>query len=456
MLARVTALRHKRSDPANRQGALAPLRSVTNARLLSRVPPSTRRLLAWALYDWASSPYFAVVLTFVFATYFTQAVAANEIDGTAQWGLAMSISALLIAVSSPILGAIADAGGSRRLWLAICTAVAAIAIALLWLIRPEPDFVLPALVLVVVANTVMELGQALYNAMLADLASRDRIGRWSGMGWGLGYVAGIAALGLVLAVFIQPDPPPFGLDEASAENVRITGPLIALWLVLFALPLFLATRDTPGQAMNPVAGVGAGLHLLAATLRSLGRGGQVTRFLAARLVYNDGLTTLFAFGGIYAAGTFGMATNEIILFAIALNLTAGIGAFAFGFIDDRLGSKRTILLALAGLVLFGTITLLAQDKATFWAFGVLVGIFVGPAQSASRTLMARLSPEGRRNEMFGLYALSGKLTAFLGPLLFGLATAFFETQRAGMAVVVLLLLAGGLLLAFTVREPKRG
>lgn len=416
---------------------------------------SSRQLLAWALYDWANSPYFAVILTFVFATYFTQGVAANEIDGTAQWGLAMSISALLIALSSPVLGAIADAGGRRKPWLALCTGVAAIAIGLLWLVRPEPGFALLALVLMVTANTVIELGQAFYNAMLADLASPEELGRWSGWGWGLGYLAGIAALGLVLVVFIQPDPPPFGLDAASAENVRIVGPFIALWLVLFALPLFLFTSDTPARGIGLAASVRTGLGLLAATFRSLGQGGQVTRFLVARLIYNDGLNTLFAFGGIYAAGTFGMATDEIILFAIALNLTAGIGSFAFGFLDDRLGSRRTILLALAGLVVFGTAALLAPDKATFWVVGVMVGIFVGPAQSASRTLMARLSPEGRRNEMFGLYALSGKLTAFLGPFLFGLATTFFATQRAGMAVVVLLLLAGGLLLLFTVREPER-
>lgn len=416
---------------------------------------SSRQLLAWALYDWANSPYFAVILTFVFATYFTQGVAVNEIDGTAQWGLAMSISALLIALSSPVLGAIADAGGRRKPWLALCTGVAAIAIGLLWLVRPEPGFALLALVLMVTANTVIELGQAFYNAMLADLASPEELGRWSGWGWGLGYLAGIAALGLVLVVFIQPDPPPFGLDAASAENVRIVGPFIALWLVLFALPLFLFTSDTPARGIGLAASVRTGLGLLAATFRSLGQGGQVTRFLVARLIYNDGLNTLFAFGGIYAAGTFGMATDEIILFAIALNLTAGIGSFAFGFLDDRLGSRRTILLALAGLVVFGTAALLAPDKATFWVVGVMVGIFVGPAQSASRTLMARLSPEGRRNEMFGLYALSGKLTAFLGPFLFGLATTFFATQRAGMAVVVLLLLAGGLLLLFTVREPER-
>jgi UMF1 family MFS transporter len=182
----------------------------------------------------------------------------------------------------------------------------------------------------------------------------------------------------------------------------------------------------------------------------------VLRFLVARLFYNDGLNTLFTFGGIYAAGTFGMTTSEIMLFAIALNISAGIGSFAFGYIDDRLGSKQTVLLAIGGLALFGVAALLAQDKQTFAVLGVLIGLFVGPAQSASRTLMARLAPPAQRTEMFGLYALSGKVTAFVGPLLFGAATVAFDTQRAGMAVVVVMLALGGLLLLVWVREPAHG
>jgi MFS transporter, UMF1 family len=196
-----------------------------------------------------------------------------------------------------------------------------------------------------------------------------------------------------------------------------------------------------------------GLGNLWRTLRGLGLQSQVLRFLIARLIYNDGLNTLFAFGGIYAAGTFGMTTQEIILFAIMLNVSAGIGSFSFGFLDDRLGSKKTVLIAIGGLAIFGIGALLAQEKTTFWVLGVLIGLFVGPAQSASRTLMARLAPPDQRTEMFGLYALSGKLTAFMGPFLFGAATSLFQTQRAGMAVVVVLLTVGGVLLLLTVREP---
>jgi MFS transporter, UMF1 family len=380
-------------------------------------------------------------------------VAANEIEGTAQWGFAIALSGLVIAVLSPMLGAIADVGGRRKPWLAAFTGLGALVIALLWLVRPDPGFVLLALVLIFLANTLIELGQAFYNAMLPDLAPKRTIGRWSGRGWSLGYLAGIIALTLLLFGIIRPEPPPYGLDADAAEPIRVAGPFIALWLVLFALPLFLFTPDKPRTGLPASQAMRHGLGNLWRTLRGLGLQSQVLRFLIARLIYNDGLNTLFAFGGIYAAGTFGMSTQEIILFAIMLNVSAGIGSFSFGFIDDRLGSKKTVLIAIGGLAIFGIAALLAQEKTTFWVLGVLIGLFVGPAQSASRTLMARLAPPDQRTEMFGLYALSGKLTAFMGPFLFGAATSLFQTQRAGMAVVVVLLTAGGVLLLLTVREP---
>ena len=410
-------------------------------------------MLAWALYDWAATPFFAVIITFVFAAYFTQAVAANEIDGTAQWGFAIALSGLVIAVLSPMLGAIADVGGRRKPWLAAFTGLAALVIALLWLVQPDPGFVLLALVLIFLATTLIELGQAFYNAMLPDLAPKRTLGRWSGRGWSLGYLAGIIALTLLLFGIIRPEPPPFGLDADAAEPIRVAGPFIALWLVFFALPLFLFTPDKPRTGLPASQAMRHGLGNLWRTLRGLGLQSQVLRFLIARLIYNDGLNTLFAFGGIYAAGTFGMSTQEIILFAIMLNVSAGIGSFSFGFLDDRLGSKKTVLIAIGGLAIFGIAALLAQEKTTFWVLGVLIGLFVGPAQSASRTLMARLAPPDQRTEMFGLYALSGKLTAFMGPFLFGAATSLFQTQRAGMAVVVVLLTVGGVLLLLTVREP---
>jgi UMF1 family MFS transporter len=413
-----------------------------------------RQLLAWALYDWASSPFFAVVITFVFATYVTTVVAPNEIEGTTLWSRMTVVGAMLIALTSPVLGSIADINGRRKPWLFGFTLLSAATTALLWFVAPHQAYLWLALALVLLANVTNEIGQAFYNAMLPDLARHEELGRWSGWGWGLGYVSGIVALGLILAVLIQPDPPPFGLDKDEAEQVRIVGPLLAVWFVLFSLPLFLLTPDKPPSRRPLRESVRLGLATLVATLKDVRGNANIAKFLLARLVYNDGLNTLFAFGGIYAAGTFGMTLNEVLLFGIALNVTAGLGAFGFAFMDDKVGSKPTILVAIVGLFVAGTVALLAHDKTTFWIVALAIGIFVGPAQSASRTLMARLAPAHQRTEMFGIYALTGKVTAFIGPFLFGTATAWFQSQRAGMATILVMFVVGGLLLTL-VREPRR-
>ena len=415
---------------------------------------TTRQMIAWATFDWASSPFFAVVITFVFATYVTTVVAPNEIAGTAEWSRMTVIAALLIAVISPVLGAIADAGGPRKPWLLTFMLLSCAATACLWFVAPEHDYLLLALTLVLLANVCNEIAQAFYNAMLPDLAEQDQLGRWSGWGWGLGYIAGIVALALILVVFVQPKPPLFGLNAEEAEQVRITGPLLAVWFLLFSLPLFLLTPDRTTHGRPFGESVRRGLAMLVATLKDVRGNANIGRFLLARLVYNDGLNTLFAFGGIYAAGTFGMTLNEVLLFGIALNVTAGLGAFGFAFLDDKIGSKPTIMIAICGLFVAGTVALLAEEKTTFWLVALVIGIFVGPAQSASRTLMARLAPADQRTEMFGIYALTGKVTAFIGPFLFGTATAWFQSQRAGMATILVMFVVGGLLLT-RVREPTR-
>lgn len=413
-----------------------------------------RTLLAWALYDWATSPFAAIVVTFVFPAYFTRAIATDELSGTAQWGWAMTASALAVAFLSPPLGAVADAGGRRKPWLVNFTVLGALATAGLWWAMPSPTAVLATLVLVAVANAAIEIAGVFYNAMLPDLAPPERLGRWSGWAWSLGYAGGLTALLLLLGVFVQAETPPFGLDEASAEHVRIAGPLVAVWLLVFTLPLVLLVPDRPATPLGPIAAVVHGLARLRGGLALLRGDRPLALFLVARLVYNDGLNTLFSFGGIYAAGTFGMAIDEVILFGVVLNVTAGVGAWLLAALDDRLGSKPTILIALAGLTVFGALALLATDKATFWAAGTCLGLFVGPTQAASRTLMARLTPPDRRAELFGFYALTGKITAFVGPALLAGATLLFASQRGGMAVILLFFVIGGLLLLL-VREPTR-
>ncbi|MGI9418101.1 MAG: MFS transporter [Geminicoccaceae bacterium] len=412
-----------------------------------------RGRFAWALYDWANSAFAAVIVTFVFATYFSQGIAVDEITGTAQWGWALTVSALIAAVLGPTLGAIADAGGRRKPWILVFTWLCVIATALLWFAAPAPEWVLYTLVLVVLANLGLDMAGVFYNAMLNDLAPPDRLGRLSGWAWGLGYFGGLSCLVIALFAFVQTDTPLFGLTKDEAEHVRITGPLVALWLALFSLPLFLFTPDRQSGGIPAAVAIKRGLGQLWQTVSHIKKYRTVARFLLARMLYIDGLNTLFAFGGIYAAGTFGLELADVIKFGILLNVTGGIGAFAFAWLDDLIGPKRVILIALVGLMLCGLAAVVTTSVTVFWIVGGLLGLFVGPTQAASRTLMAKLAPPDQQTEMFGLYALSGKITAFLGPFVLGTVTLWAGSQRAGMATILVFFIAGFALLA-SLRTPE--
>jgi len=406
----------------------------------------TRREWAWASYDFANSAFPTVVSTFVIATYFTAAVASDPVSGQAGWGWMQAAVGLVIGVLSPVLGAVADAGGRRRGMLLSFTLLTAGLTACIWFIRPEPGLVLPALLLVGLASICFELGTVFYNAMLPGVARPEAMGRVSGIGWAVGYAGGLLCLGLCLWLLRAN---PLGLDVAAREPVRATAVLVGLWLLLFCWPVLIAVRD---PAVRPPVGaaIRSGLAEIAGLLRALPSQPVLGRFLLARLFYTDGLNTLFAFGAIYAAGRFGMGFEEILLFGILLNVTAGLGAWAGGMVEDRLGSRRTVLIALGCIIGIGLGLLLVQGKTGFWVLGAALGLFFGPAQSASRTLMARLAPPDEIGAWFGLFSLSGRVTGFLGPALLALATTAFASQVAGMAVVVALM-ALGFALLLTVR-----
>jgi UMF1 family MFS transporter len=304
-----------------------------------------------------------------------------------------------------------------------------------------------------VATVAFELGTVFYNAMLPQVARPGEIGRVSGLAWGLGYAGGLACLVVALLLLVRPDPSPLGLDRGSAEHVRATALLVALWVALFAWPVLLALPDPPGPRLGWRAATRAGLGEVFGLLRLLPRNPVMARFLLARLFYTDGLNTLFAFGAIYAAGVFGMGFEEILVFGIALNVTAGLGAAGFGLVEDRMGSQRTVLVALVALILLSGGLLVVVGKPAFWVLALCLGVFTGPAQAASRTLMARLAPPAEVTAYFGLFALSGRVTSFLGPLVLTGVTALTASQRAGMATVVVFLAIGAAILA-TVRVPR--
>ena len=408
-----------------------------------RQPRASLQVGSWCLYDWANSAFTTLVVTFIYAAYFSSAFADDPGRGTALWSRGVTVSALGIAVLAPIAGVLADRGGRRR-YLIVSALVCVAATVALAFVRPgQPHAVLTALTLFVVANVAYEIGLVFYNAFLPSLAPAGRVGRVSGYAWGIGYAGGLSALAVALVVFV-PETPLFGIPTEEGFNLRATNLLVAGWFLLFSLPAFVFLRDeTPRNA--GAAGIRDAFSGLAATVRQLRRYRQAGRFLLARLFYNDGLVTIFAFGGIYAVGTFGFSFAQLVTFGIVINVAAGLGAAAFGILDDRAGGKVTVGISIAALAAATVLAVVAQSQTGFWIAAVLVGVFAGPNQAASRSLMARFAPPRHESEFFGFYAFSGKVTAFLGPLLLGVLSDAYS-QRAGVASLLVFFLIGGALL----------
>ncbi len=412
--------------------------------MTERSQPDRRAIWSWACYDFANSPFTTLVVTFIYATYFTETIAPDSVTGTALWSRGVTVAAIAVALLSPFLGALADRGGYRKLFLLISTTICIVATVGLFGVHPGQTT--RALLWFCVANIAFEMGMVFYNAFLPDIAPKEMVGRISGYGWGLGYAGGLIVLVIALVGFVMAEPPWFGLTVEDGENIRATNLMVAVWFAVFSLPIFLWVKEDKSAVTREGGILGASFRQFGSTLREIREHKQIFRFLIARLIYNDALVTIFAFGGIYAAGTFGFTMKEILIFGIVLNVAAGVGAFAMGAMDDKLGGKRTIAISLWGLMIATALAILAPTQWVFWVAGVLVGIFAGPNQSASRSIMARFVPPEKENEFFGFFAFSGKATAFLGPMLLGLLTSAFGSQRAGISVVLVLFALGQVLL----------
>jgi len=410
-----------------------------------------RDVLSWAFYDVANSSFTTLVVTFIYSTYFVRAMEPGT-DLTSLWTIGASITAITVASLSPLMGALADRGGYRRRFLLAFSAVCVVATAALYFVGP--GMAVTALVLFVMANIAFEMSSVFYDSFLPDLASQQEIGMVSGFAWGIGYVGGIFALLIALLFFVLDATPLyhwsiafFNLDVSQGENIRATNLLVAVWFALFTLPFILYVKEPPVVRTYGTGNVIVGTYRqLAETFREIRRYRQIVRLLVARLVYNDGLIVIFTMGAIFAQAVYGFAPDDIIVFGIVLNITAGIGAIAFGYLDDKIGGKPTILIALAGLSTAGLIALTGSSTTTFWVASAGIGLLVGPVQAASRSLLGRFVPDDKEAEFYGFFAFSGKATAFLGTLLYGQFTLLFNSHRAGMFVAVLFFVVGGLLL----------
>ena len=405
---------------------------------------NSKAIFAWALYDFANSSYSTLVLTFIYSTYFANAVAPDEISGTSTWSLGLFISGLTVALCAPVAGAFADAGGLRKRFLFFLTLLAVVMTASLYTVVPGQ--VVRGILLFVIANVAVEMGMVFYNAYLPDIAPLSRIGRISGYGWAFGYVGGLLAMLVAMVGFVEAETPWFGFTKANNEHIRATNLLVAAWFALFSLPIFYWVREKDRPRAPGGTLLASTFRQLRDTLKEIRTYRQIIRLLVARLFYNDGLLTVFSFGGIYARGTFGFTFEEIMIFGIVLNITAGLGAYVLGFLDDRIGGKRTLQISIIAFMLATALAVIAGNKQIFWIAGIIIGIFSGPTQAASRSLMGRFIPADKEGEFFGFYAFSGKATAFVGPLLLGLVTSLTNSQRAGIATVIFFFLAGILLL----------
>ena len=427
-------------------------------------------IFSWSMYDFANQPFTTLIVTFIYGTYFTKVIAENEIMGTLLWSRGIAITAIVVALLSPIMGAIADNGGFRKRYLIFWTWVSIVGALLLWF--PVNGQVVFALTAFIIGNIGFEMGSVFCNAFLPDIAPKEKIGRISGYGWSFGYVGGLISLAMGLVLFINPEVPIFNLDKSNYEHIRATNIMVAVWFALFSIPTFLNVQENHKKSSKKQNLISNSFKDLKQTFQNIRKYKELTRFLIARLIYNDGLITIFAFGGIYAAGTFGFTMTEIMIFAIVLNITAGIGAFFMGFLDDKIGGKRTIQISNYGLIIACIIAVFAPNqnlitmtlpamgdtvvsgRTLFWISGIMIGIFSGPNQASSRSLMARFIPKGKESEFFGFFAFSGKATAFMGPFFLGLFTQMFNSQRYGIAVVLVLLILGTYLLRFV--DEKSG
>jgi UMF1 family MFS transporter len=438
-----------------------PLASAAETTADAGVAPTRGKVLAWGLWDWGSAAFNAVVTTFVFTVYLTSESFGPVGTVEAQLGWTLAIAGLLIAVLAPIAGQRSDTSGRRKLWLAINTYIVVAISAAMFFVYPAAEYLMLGLFLVAAGNVFFEFAGVNYNAMLVQVSTPRTIGKVSGFGWGMGYVGGIVLLLIVYFGFIQPEVGLFGVTGDDGLDVRVTVLASAIWFGLFALPVLIAVPEYRNPAAidrGKVSFIGSYVRLGHDIARLWKEQRNTVWFLLASAVFRDGLAGVFTFGGVLAASVFGFSAGEVIIFAIAANVVAGISTIAVGALDDRLGAKPVIVTALIGLVMSGMLVFLLHDggQIVFWTAGLALCLFVGPAQSASRTFLARLIPAGHEGEVFGLYATTGRAVSFLAPTAFALFVTIGGEPYFGILGIVLVIALGlALLIPVKASAPAR-
>ncbi len=378
---------------------------------------------SWALWDWAEQPYPTLIQTFIFATYITSSAFGDPDANTQALSTAMLIAGFFVAIISPVFGRRADEAGKRKFWLLINSAILIAIMAASYFVAPSPEFLIFGLILYGLGTVVQESAFINYYAMLKQVSSESNIGKVSGFAWALGYVGGILLLVFSLVGFYLPEIPWFGVSTANAENIRVMFLFSAIWMTIFTIPLALFVPEVqanPNRKKETLIGAYIALWSQLKSLRA--QAPETLKFLISSAIYRDGLAGVFTFGAVLGTVAFGFTTTEVMFFGIAANLVAGLGAALGGIFDKILGTRNTIIVSLAGLIIAGTgfFAFANVGQITYWIGGLALCLFVGPAQASSRTFVARFTPHGREGEVFGLYQTTGRAASFMSPLFFNL------------------------------------
>lgn len=446
-------------------------------------PKATEKgIWGWMFFDWAAQPFFTVVTTFIFGPYFVSRLTDDPVSAQTMWSNMATISSVIIALLSPVLGSIADQSGARKPWIGFFAIIKIASLFSLWFAAPGSPVLYPV-IFMILASISAEFSIVFNDSMMPRLVGKHEVGRLSNTAWGLGYLGGIIVLiAVVTLLAASPESgktilgldPLFGLDPKTGQDARITGPISAVWYLIFILPMFFFTPDV-GKGLPFGTAVRSGLRELKNTLGELRERRDILTFLIARMIYQDGVNGLLILGGIFAAGMFGWATIEIGIYGIILNVVAIFGCLIAGRIDKGVGSKVTVVISLTmlllatigiistgpGYTLFGLMPLPAADSGGLFGtaaekayilYGLLIGLAFGPVQASSRSYLARSVNIEEAGRYFGIYALSGRATSFMATLLFSLVTYISGSPRLGMATLILFL-AGGLVLLIRTPYP---
>ena len=401
-----------------------------------------KKIFNFALYDFANSAFTTIIITFIFSTYFAKQIAPNPVLGQSYWGWTIGITGVIVAVVGPLLGNIADRKKYTEFFIKIFTIICISLTCLLWFSKPSKEYLFYTLLIVGLANIFYELSLIFYNSTLKKISEEKSLGKSSGYSFALGYIGGILILIICIKIFIDSNNLPFGLSKDNSENIRATSFLVAFWYLIFSLPFLLNLKKYNYDKVNELTN---NIKNFKEIIWNKGLN-NIGKFLLARMLYADGLNAIIVMGGIFAVGVFNLEIKDLLILSVLMNVTAFIGAIIGGYANDKFSSKAVIIFSLFGLILSSSIILFLKSKIIFLIFASINGFFIGPVQSASRVFMTKSIDINNQASAFGLFALSGKLTSFIGPLLVSTITYISNNQKIGFSSAIALLLIGLLVL----------